>query len=78
MPAAKPGKQWVFIESDLIDYLRKNYKKPCSISAASLRTTGLDSSSTGERSASRLAQAIAGKRKNSKPLLAIVPGGKPD
>src|SRR5262245_26198089 len=28
VPAAKPGKRWVFIEEDLAAYLRSNYSSP--------------------------------------------------
>lgn len=28
IPAAKPGKRWVFIEDDLADYLRGQYRSP--------------------------------------------------
>ncbi len=36
IPAAKPGKCWVFVEADLIDWLRGHYHegqkgKPCSV-----------------------------------------------
>ena len=30
IPAAKPGKRWVFIEDDLADYLRGQYRVPTS------------------------------------------------
>lgn len=28
IPAAKPGKRWVFVEADLVDYLRGQYRAP--------------------------------------------------
>lgn len=78
VPAHKPAREWVFIESDLIEYIRQNYKRPCSISASSLHSGGVDSKSMGEKSASRLAQRIAAKRKSLKPTLVMLPGGKCD
>lgn len=34
IPAAKPGKRWVFIEDDLADYLRGQYRAPSPLIAA--------------------------------------------
>ena len=77
VPAAKIGREWVFVRDDLMQLVRKNYKAPCSIDGHALRTGGFDSSSTGEKSGSQLAQQIARKRKKLKPKLAVVRGGKP-
>src|SRR6266581_498266 len=30
VPAAKPGKCWVFVDIDLVDYLRSNYRRQAS------------------------------------------------
>jgi len=55
VPAAKPGKRWVFIKEDLIDYLRSKYqntqitathkrdKKKCYIKEKTVSTGGLKS-----------------------------------
>jgi excisionase family DNA binding protein len=76
VPGHKPGREWVFIESDLLEYIRQNYKRPCSIAAQAVRSGGLDSKSLDEKSGSRLALEIAMKRKSLKPKLEIVRGGK--
>lgn len=76
VPGSKPGRKWVFIEADLIKHIRENYKRPCCISASSLHFGGVDSKSMVENSASQLAQQIAAKRKNLRPTLVILPGGK--
>lgn len=78
VPGTRMGRRWVFVRADLIDIIRQNYKRPCSIAAQGLRTGTSDSRSTAEKSASQLAQAIARKRKNSKRVLELVPGGKSD
>lgn len=78
VPGAKVGRQWVFVRDDLIALIREQAKgRACrSIAAATLRTGGVDSRSTTERSASQLAHEIRAKRRNLKPQLALVPGGK--
>ena len=63
VPAYKPGRAWVFLEEELLAYLKS--KKPCrSIDVQELRTGGVNSPSTDSDSASRLAQRIALKRRN--------------
>jgi excisionase family DNA binding protein len=67
LSAYKPGKTWVFMQDELLHYL-KSTKSACpSIDAPTLRIGGPDSSSTAARSASRLAQEIVAKRRNLKP-----------
>lgn len=79
VPGAKIGREWVFIRDDLLQIVRQNYKKPaCYIDGKALRTGGSDFNSLGEKSGSRLAQEIARKRRNSRPRLEIVHGGRPD
>jgi excisionase family DNA binding protein len=76
VPAYKPGRQWVFLPDEIAQYMKAS-RPPCrSIAAPTLRTGGVVSSSTIEKSASQLAQEIASKRRNLKPRLALVPGGK--
>ncbi|HKS93311.1 MAG TPA: helix-turn-helix domain-containing protein [Gammaproteobacteria bacterium] len=78
VPGDKPGRQWVFVKDDLLAWIRERAKaRACrSIAAPTLRTGGVDSRSTTERSASQLAREIRAKRRNLKPQLALVPGGK--
>lgn len=76
VPGAKIGRRLVFVRDDLLAFVRNNYKTPCSIDARALLTGTSDSNSTDTNSASRLAQEIALKRKNSRPKLEIVRGGK--
>ena len=67
LDAYKPGKTWVFLQDELLHYL-KSTKSACpSTAAPTLRIGGPDFSSMGARSASRLAREIAAKRKNLKP-----------
>lgn len=76
VPGTKIGRKWVFVTVDLIEHIRQNYKRPCSIAAAAVRSGGLDSKSMAAKSGSQLAQEIAMKRKSLKPKLALVHGGK--
>src|ERR1700730_7041197 len=65
--AYKPGKTWVFLQDELLNYL-KSTKAPCpSIVAPTPRIGGPDSNSRAAKSASRLAREIAAKRKSLKP-----------
>lgn len=76
VPGAKIGRRLVFVRDDLLKLVRNNYKTPCSIDVSALRSGGFVSSSTAAKSASQLAHEIALKRKNSRPKLEIVRGGK--
>lgn len=76
VPGAKIGRRLVFVRDDLLQLVRNNYKTPCSIDARDLLTGTSDSNSTDANSASQLAREIARKRRNLKPKLAIVHGGK--
>ncbi|WP_425435879.1 helix-turn-helix domain-containing protein [Methylobacillus rhizosphaerae] len=38
IPAAKPGKKWVFIDVDLVEWLRSNYKAQASVSDSTERS----------------------------------------
>ncbi|MBL0077218.1 MAG: helix-turn-helix domain-containing protein [Rhodocyclaceae bacterium] len=43
IPSAKPGKSWVFIENDLADWLRSQYRdeaKPCQSSSLTIPRIG--------------------------------------
>jgi len=61
--AYKPGKTWVFLQDELLNYL-KSTKAACpSTVAPILRIGGPDSNSTAARSASRLAREIAANLK---------------
>ena len=60
IPGAKPGKKWVFIEEDLVEYVRSQYpangrassrtgEYRCSINEAVANFTGADSQHPMER-----------------------------
>lgn len=76
VPGAKPGRRWMFRLADLEQYFDARRPQCRSIAAPTLRTGGVDSSSTIERSASQLAHEIRAKRRSLKPRLALVPGGR--
>lgn len=79
VPSYKPGKSYVFMQSELLDFLKR--VKPCpSISAASIRPRpiGCGSRLAAGRSAVPLAQRIRDKRRNLKLLRETKPGGKPN
>jgi excisionase family DNA binding protein len=62
VPGYKPGKAWVFLEAELLDYLKSC--APCPSFAAQIRRTGgSDSSLTGEKFGSLLARQIDAKRR---------------
>lgn len=62
VPGYKPGRSWVFLEDELLAYLKS--MKPCrSIAASTLRIGGSDFSSTDGKSAFHLAQRIAQRRR---------------
>lgn len=79
VPGAKPGKCWVFIDVDLADWLRAQYKprasegglrnerkqKCHSSDAKTPRLGGLTSPSTGNAYSALLEQKTSNKRKNS-------------
>jgi excisionase family DNA binding protein len=76
IPAAKIGKEWVFIEVDLIDHIRAQYKSRalegerkealCHFTnAKTLRPGGLKSAPVEEKYNKVLALATKGKPKNS-------------
>lgn len=65
VPGYKPGKGWVFIEEELLAYLKST--RPCpSIDVRALRTGGAGSSSTAGKFGSLLARRIDAKRRNLK------------
>jgi Helix-turn-helix domain len=66
VPGYKPGRQWVFLPHEIVAYLQASRPACRSIAAATLRTGGVVSSSTIERSASQLAQKIRAERRNLK------------
>jgi excisionase family DNA binding protein len=78
VPGYKPGRQWVFLPEEIAQYVKASRPQCRSIAAATLRAGGVVSKSTIEKSASQLAQQIASKRRNLKPQLALVHGGKRD
>jgi hypothetical protein len=57
--AYKPGKTWVFLQGDLLSYLRSTQRTCPSTAAPILRIGGPDSRSTAAKSGYRLAQEIA-------------------
>jgi excisionase family DNA binding protein len=78
VPGYKPGRQWVFVPSEIEQYMRGSRPTCRSIAAPTLRAGGVVSKSTIEKSASQLALEIANKRRNLRLRLALVPGGKRD
>src|SRR5579862_7304331 len=78
VPAAKPGRRWVFLEDDLRIYLAKLVRERACRSIASLRapTGGSDSASVVSRLDAALAQRIEQPRKNSKPNFETITGGR--
>jgi excisionase family DNA binding protein len=78
IPGAKPGKQWVFIEEDLVEYVRSQYsvtgrasstlgETRCSISETAVNITGAGSPHQTERRYADLLKLPTGnKRKSSK------------
>jgi excisionase family DNA binding protein len=66
LSAYKPGKTWVFLQDELLNYL-KSTKAACPfIIDPTPRIGGPDSNSRAMKSASRLAREIAAKRKSLK------------
>ncbi|MGH7107171.1 MAG: helix-turn-helix domain-containing protein, partial [Acetobacteraceae bacterium] len=78
VPGAKIGRQWVFRRDRLLELIDKQAEeRRCrSIAAPTLRTGGVDFSSTSENRASQLARRIESELKSLKPQLALVRGGK--
>lgn len=75
VPGYKPGKGWVFIEEELLAYLKSTRPCPC-IAAQTLRTGGSDSRSMDAKSAFHLAQRIAQRRRSLKRSPGQKPTGK--
>ncbi len=78
IPAAKPGGRWIFIEEDLIDWLRSHYApngqdeqakeaRKCSTNEIAPKNGGCASpDQTAKRYATLLARRTDGRRKNMK------------
>jgi hypothetical protein len=67
-PGAKPGKCWVFIEADLLAFLRGEYvkEKPCrSTSSRAVKSGGQTSAMPVAGYVAQLEQRIAAKRKSA-------------
>ncbi len=76
IPAAKPGKCWVFIEEDLIDWIRSQYNRPqqdvgqggkevCSLKEKTVNTGGIALPlQTGQQYANLLKLPIREKLRN--------------
>ena len=76
IPAAKPGKCWVFIKEDLIEWLRSQYHSPqqdvgqggkiiCSLKEKTVSTGGIDSPpQTAQQYANLLKLPIKGKHRS--------------
>ena len=72
IPAAKPGKCWVFIEEDLIDWIRSQYNRPqqdvgqggkkCSLKEKIANTGGIDSRLPTEQQYANLLKLPTKKR----------------
>jgi len=57
IPAAKPGRRWVFVEADLIEWLRSQYAKPVAPPPEPIRSrhsTDLPRTSTNQKYAQLL------------------------
>jgi hypothetical protein len=66
IPGAKIGREWVFLQADLIDLIRK-YAQERATAVKTARTGGARYQSLAERLAARRVQRKAEKQKNSKP-----------
>jgi len=64
LTAYKPGKTWVFLHDELLNYLKSTQRTCPSTAAPHPRIGGPDFNSMATKSAYRLAQEIAAKRKN--------------
>ncbi len=78
IPAAKIGKAWLFVETDLVAHIRSQYKAPeeCSTDARAVVISGADSRSVVARLDAQLARQSAAKPKRSNSVLAVLPGGR--
>ena len=78
VPADKPGRQWVFIEQDLLDWMRVRQKERACHCIASLRapTGGSASQSAESRLDARLAQLTKQPQKNLRLSSAPSSGGR--
>ena len=68
IPGAKPGRSWVFIEADLLSYMRGQYveKVPCrSTNVKGPKSGGSTSAMPGSGYVGRLEQLIEQRRKKS-------------
>ncbi len=65
VPGYKPFRDWVFLEEELLAYLKSTRRCP-SIAVETLRTGGAGSRSTGEKYASLLERQIGAKLRNLK------------
>lgn len=55
LPGAKPGKSWVFLEDDLVVWLRSHYKPPVTATLVTVKEASKwDSTNAGERGGSTL------------------------
>lgn len=78
VPADKPARRWVFIEEDLLAWMRKRaQERAChSIASQRARTGGSDSRSAESRLDARLKQLTAKPLRNSRPVFGLICGGK--
>lgn len=78
VPGDKPGREWVFVEDDLLAWLRERTKARACHSTAILRapTGGSALQSAESKLGARLRQLNAQQPKNSKPVFALISGGK--
>lgn len=77
IPGAKPGKEWVFLPTDLDDYLRSLYRRqPCPAVSTNEKAPRSGMSTSAAQAPvgydEALAQAIARKRKRSSTTLQLV------
>jgi excisionase family DNA binding protein len=68
VPASRPARRWVFIESDLIDWLRAQQEQvPCSTKETETAGGVASEHRTAQRYAAALAPATGRKPRNTRP-----------
>src|SRR5690348_11005503 len=79
VPGTKVGRRWVFIEADLLAFIREKIKERACRSIANLRapTGGSDSQSAASKLDARLRQLTGRPQRNSRPNFALISGGRP-
>jgi len=78
IPGAKIGKEWRFLEADLVDFFRSQYRKGAACQSSSAETSGISTSAVdaAEEFDALLALPTGKSRKDSMMNLQLVYGGK--